>query len=65
MSSCKDINRNLKLKIHDCDLSYSFIKIAPDKHEVGAKGGALLYEKEKYLELLHGGNLTAAKSKYG
>ena len=29
------------------------------------KGKALLYEKEKYLESLHGGNLTAAKSKYG
>ena len=29
------------------------------------KGKALQYEKEKYLELLHRGNLTAAKSKYG
>ena len=29
------------------------------------KGKALLYEKEEYLELLHGGDLTAAKSKYG
>ena len=33
-----NINRNWKLKIHDCDLSYSFIKIAPEKHEVAAKG---------------------------
>ena len=33
-----NINRNWKLKRHDCDLSYSFIKIAPEKHEVGAKG---------------------------
>ena len=30
-------SRNLKLKIHDYDLSYSFIKTAPEKHEVGAK----------------------------
>ena len=29
------------------------------------KGKALLYEKEKYLELLNGGDFTAAKSKYG
>ena len=27
------------------------------------KGKALLYEKEKYLELLHGGDLMVAKSK--
>ena len=38
-----NINRNFKLKIHDCDLSYSFVRIAPEKHEVGAKGKALLY----------------------
>ena len=32
------IKHQWKLKRHNCDLSYSFIKIALEKHEVGAKG---------------------------